>query len=554
MLCFLLASTAWASSVSLQWVGGEWDAVRVLMDAANPAPRTFGEALASIGDVDLDGHPDLAIGARLDGEFFTANGAVYVLSGKTGMPLRVLRGTDNSQFGFALLGEADLNNDGRPDLLVGAPDDRGSRARPGRVEAYELVSGRLLYSIEGVADEHFGSSLAWIGDLDGDRILDFACGAPSASHGNSVLGGTISAHSGSDGRMLWKVSGALLEYLGQSMARIGDLNADHARELIVGIPWSRRFTGATILVLDGRSGQLLRADAVPASGGRAGRTLAVVGDLDRDGEPDYLAGEEQLGDGRHVVAFSGATGAALWTAIHPDDLAFFGSSYARWEDLDGDGVEEVLVGATRPFLVNGAQARGQVLVLSGADGTILRVIEAGAIGGDFGARLLAPGDLDGDGASDLVVTHGAHVIYSTPPYWLVEVWNLLPGMTPSRQTVSAAAGSGPTWTLDFPAARAGQRFGVLLSASGTGPSLLHGGLVPLSRDPLFEHSLRGFSGVLNLRGRLDTRGNGEAHLRVPAGVLTRVVGRNFHACAVAVDPSSVASFGVSLPVRVQILP
>ncbi len=554
MSSLLLASCALLSTFNPQWVGGEWDAVRTLTAWSDFGPLTIGHSLACAGDVNSDGHPDLAIGAPLDGEYFTANGAVYVLSGKNGSPLRVLRGTDFSQFGFALLGEADLNHDGRPDLLIGAPDHRGSNPRPGRVEAYDLRTDRLLYAIQGVVEEGFGASLAWLGDVDGDAVPDYACGAPWAQSGNSPLCGTVSAHSGADGHTLWKVAGTLSEYLGQTMAQIGDLNADNVHELIVGIPFSTHFSSARMLVLDGRSGQLLRTDLVPSGSGRAGRTLARVGDLDHDMEPDYIAGEERVMDGRCVVAFSGATGVALWTTIHPDSQAFFGSSYARWSDLDGDDVEEVLVGATRSYLVNGAEAHGQVLVLSGATGNILRVIEGGALGGDFGANLLAPGDLDHDYLNDLVVTHGESLIYSQPPYWLVEVWNLLPGLAPDRQLVSAAAGGNPAWTIDFPAARAGELFGVLCSAAGTGPSPLHGGLVPLSRDALFEHSLRGFPGVTNLRGRLDASGDGQAHLRVPAGALAGMIGKKFHACAIAVSANSSGSFGVSLPVTVIIAP
>ncbi|MEZ5330672.1 MAG: integrin alpha [Thermoanaerobaculia bacterium] len=108
------------------------------------AGEHFGYSLLRIEDVDGDGSPDLLVGApgRLDRR---PNGKVLLLSGATGRVLRTLRAPERAVwFGFALA-LVDVDRDGRRDVVVGAPrtptaagDDAGA------VYAYDLGGDRLL--------------------------------------------------------------------------------------------------------------------------------------------------------------------------------------------------------------------------------------------------------------------------------------------------------------------------------------------------------------------------------------------------------------------------
>uniref|UniRef100_A0A8V0ZQV8 Integrin subunit alpha 5 n=1 Tax=Gallus gallus TaxID=9031 RepID=A0A8V0ZQV8_CHICK len=87
----------------------------------------FGSAIAALGDLDLDGFNDVAVGAPLGAE--DRRGLVYIYSGRgAGLhphPAQVLRGQwepgrNPDFFGAALRGDTDLDGNGYPDLLVGA--------------------------------------------------------------------------------------------------------------------------------------------------------------------------------------------------------------------------------------------------------------------------------------------------------------------------------------------------------------------------------------------------------------------------------------------------
>jgi hypothetical protein len=73
------------------------------------------------------------------------------------------------QFGFAIAGGEDLDGDGVPDLLVGAPGAWGY------VAAHSGRDGRELGTIRSrFPDEEFGASVAFLDDIDGDGTSDFA--------------------------------------------------------------------------------------------------------------------------------------------------------------------------------------------------------------------------------------------------------------------------------------------------------------------------------------------------------------------------------------------
>ncbi|HEX9794532.1 MAG TPA: hypothetical protein VGC54_11165 [Planctomycetota bacterium] len=136
----------------------------------NTEGARFGEALAPAGDVDGDGTPDLLVGAP---------GArrARVLSGVDGKTLLELRGKEDS-FSATVAGLDDLDGDGRPELLVGAPGADGG----GVVRIFSGAGGQELFTFQGrEASDRLGAALAATKDMDGDGAGDFLIGAPGVA-------------------------------------------------------------------------------------------------------------------------------------------------------------------------------------------------------------------------------------------------------------------------------------------------------------------------------------------------------------------------------------
>jgi hypothetical protein len=134
------------------------------------------------------------------------------------------------------------------------------------------------------------------------------------------------------------------------------------------------------------------ADGRPnPKGPRGPRPIAVVaaGDLDRDGCDDVLAGDPDAHGGRGVCRVLAGRSGKVLREIVGDEGVGLGRSFSRAGDVDRDGASDLLIGG-----------HGRVLVVSGADGKLIRVLSGGDVGDDFGSAVGAAGDLDSDGCPD----------------------------------------------------------------------------------------------------------------------------------------------------------
>lgn len=145
------------------------------------------------------------------------------------------------------------------------------------------------------------------------------------------------------------------------------------------------------------------------------RSITGVGDVDHDGRADFavVAGWSPADPSREAWVCSGRDGRILWRFPAEQDPPSFTGSISLACDVDGDGQRDLAVSIAAhtgvPSLQTASEVErpfvGCVRVLSMRDGSLLRVLASpGSAPGDrFGYELADCGDVDGDGASDLLV-------------------------------------------------------------------------------------------------------------------------------------------------------
>jgi len=229
-----------------------------------------------------------------------------------------------------------------------------------------------------------------------------------------------------------------LDKFGSSVVRVGDLDGDGVPDLVVGAPDADGTAGTECGAVHFRSGADPTVELGVAFGAnvgeRSGYALARLGDVDGDGLEDVAVGAATYNgaagnmQGR-VLILSGATFAEIVSATSGEAGSEFGRALACAGDRDGDGIDELLVGA--PFAdalaVDGGAAF--LIKVTAAGFTLLARFDGDQAGENAGLALAALGDLDGDALRELVV--------ASPD------WDGTPGINSGRvQVYSSDSNSG----------------------------------------------------------------------------------------------------------------
>ena len=377
----------------------------------------FQTSVSSAGDVNGDGFDDVIMGvngADLNG---SGSGSSYVVFGKAAgfgatMDLSSLDGTN----GFRLDGEeikdglgisvntaGDVNGDGFDDVIVGAHGvDQNAFGYGSSYVVFGKASGfgaaMDLSSLDGMngfrldgerESDYSGSSVSNAGDVNGDGFDDVIIGADSAnpdgerSAGSSYIvfgkasgfGATMDLSS-LDGTNGFRVDGEeSSNYSGQSVSNAGDVNGDGFGDLIIG------------------------ASGAEPNGERSGSTYVVFGKA------------SGFGAAMDLSTLDGTNGFRLDGETSSD---FSGSSVSIAGDVNGDGFDDLIVGASGAN-PNGYHSGSSYVVFGKASG-FSATMDLSRLYGNKGFRLDGEtvndhsgrsvsnaGDVNGDGFDDLIL-------------------------------------------------------------------------------------------------------------------------------------------------------
>jgi hypothetical protein len=361
----------------------------------------YGHAITNIGDLNGDGINDIAVSAPFDDVGGINRGAIHIhfmnadgsIDGTVEINSNTTNGpalADGDFYGYSITNIGDLNGDGVNDIAVGARNDDAGGKNRGAIHIHFMNTDGSIDGTVEINDntangpilaneDNYGHAITNIGDLNGDGVNDIAVGTKGIS-GGGVERGAIHIHfMNTDGSIDGTVeindntaNGPILadnDIYGNSITNIGDLNGDGVNDIAVGAPGD---------------------DA-----GGSNRGTVHIHFMNTDGSIDGT-----------VEMNSNAVNGPILA-----DGDNYGSSIANIGDLNGDGVNDIAVGA--PGDDAGGSNRGTVHIhFMNTDGSIDGTVEINdntangpilADGDNYGTAITSIGDLDGNGVNDFVI-------------------------------------------------------------------------------------------------------------------------------------------------------
>lgn len=198
--------------------------------------------------------------------------------------------------------------------------------------------------------------------------------------------------------------GATGDHMGAAVAQLGDVDGDSRADFAIGHVGANGWRGQVSVYSGARGVELYRLDGV-AAGDRFGHSIAALPDIDGDGVDDFVVGApfaqgSALGSGQ-VYVRSGANGASIFVRGGDAAQDHMGWSVASVGDVDLDGVADFAGGAIDDD--NFGQSSGSVRVWSGANAQGVYTVYGTATNQLFGSVIASVGDHDFDGVPDFAV-------------------------------------------------------------------------------------------------------------------------------------------------------
>ncbi len=396
----------------------------------------FGRAVSGVGDVNGDGWDDVIVGAPGEENGQYREGRAYLYYGSPAGISGIAdwsaeSDSNNPYFGGAVAAAGDVNNDGFADVLISAYRFTDAFNREGKVYLYYGSASGLAATpawtmTGGQARAYFGRAIASAGDVNGDGFDDILVGASGYDTADRDAGRVYLYLGSATGPALspsWISEGdKVLTSYGNAVAGAGDINGDGFDDILIGASKydsAGSEVGRAYLYLGGPSGPAAVADW--SSGGDAatdfyGSAVSSAGDVNGDGFADVLIGANldtpsifgpRWDAGRLFVFYGSATGLAAtpdWVFDNEQSYAQLGGSVSSLGDINGDGFDDILAGATH-YNIQQADEGAALLFLGSASGPMTTSITLSAGQGSalFGTSVSGAGDVDGDGMGDFIV-------------------------------------------------------------------------------------------------------------------------------------------------------
>ncbi|MCB9746285.1 MAG: FG-GAP repeat protein [Alphaproteobacteria bacterium] len=295
----------------------------------------------------------------------------------------------------------------------------------------ELPLGGADAVLRGEAKYSYAGAAVGGGDLDGDGLAELVIGAPDYGADGTVyvLMGPISGEldlGAADATLTGTTAGSGAAMFGSAIA-IGDVRGSADPDLLVGAPgWQedsrdRVATGGVMVWTSPPVGQETANDAekLLADGGSTststsiGSAVSAWGDLSGDGISDAAVGAPEAlgGDGVVRIYVGRQSSSAADFFLNGSGGERAGASVAILEDVNGDGLADVLAGA--PASDRGGSDSGAAYLVHGPITAVVELADAdarvvGATGDELGTRVGGAGDVNGDGYEDLLTCAPLH--------------------------------------------------------------------------------------------------------------------------------------------------
>jgi len=331
-------------------------------------------------------------------------------------------------FGTSVAGGGDINNDGRTDFIVGAPQVAiftEQAVGDGYVKVYSGINGAPLMSLQSPGVDPcplccvwFGWSVANAGNVDINAGADFIVGSP---YWDNIDGRALVYRKKTGDSIIYDLQvqdacetctpqcRVLAAWSGWSVAGIGDVNADGKADFIVGETHKTDLaTAGSAKVFSGVDGSILTTVNGTEPGAFFGSAVAGAGDIYGGGALDFIVGDWGVDAGGtdrgKVYIYSGTSPYdTLFTRNGEQDGDRFGWSVASVGDVNGDRKDDILVGAYRAN-PGGLNDAGKVYLYSGASGyPLIATLNGAAAADSFGYSVAGLGDVDADEVPDFVV-------------------------------------------------------------------------------------------------------------------------------------------------------